>query len=143
MNSRQWMGDDNRDSLAPNPDKPVRLGFPKGPTRKQLKAKADRHEAAIIKLNRAICVERDGYCAAAQKQIPGCDGPQEMAHLPPRTRAHTRNMPPEYRHDPSYVAILCARHHDMLDGRRHPRLVVKFLTDQGMNGPHYFDVERG
>ena len=42
MNSRQWMGDDNRDSLAPNPDKPVRLGFPKGPTRKQLKAKADR-----------------------------------------------------------------------------------------------------
>lgn len=98
------------------------IAQPKGRTRKSLKAKRDRDEAKVKRATRAACVERDGACRLAGAW---CLGRSEMCHLPPRTRAATRNMPPEYRHDPNFVAMLCSWHHDRLDGRIGPSLVIK------------------
>lgn len=102
--------------------------FPKPPTARQLKSRRQRAEAAYIKTVREQAVERDGRCWFATHG-PGhewihCAGVPQLAHLPPRTRAHTRGMPLEYRHALAYVAMLCRAHHDRVDGRSGPRLVI-------------------
>jgi hypothetical protein len=62
--------------------------IPKGKTRKQLKAKAGRAEAAVKRRVRAQCVERDGFC-----RLMGCGpchGVSEWAHLHRKRRSQTR-----------------------------------------------------
>lgn len=95
--------------------------LPKGKTRKQLKARKDRAEANVKKAVRAQCVEMDGYCLLCSDD---CKGPSEWAHLPPRTRAQTRNRAPDFRHALDYTAMLCQWHHDHVDGRLLPMLVI-------------------
>ena len=103
------------------------IAQPKGKTRKQLKARKDRHEAAVLKAVRADCVKRDGWCLFGLfvDLILECKGPSEWAHLPPKTRAQTRGRPPEERHQLAYTAMLCRAHHDRVDGRAYPRLTIE------------------
>lgn len=122
--------------------------LPKPETRKRSKARKDRHEAAVIAKVRAADVERDGYCIFLWRIEElgyagwplGCAGPSELAHLPPWTRAHTRGLPPEARHTTAHTAMLCRQHHAQLDGRQHPRIVVRCLTPDGADGPISVEV---
>jgi hypothetical protein len=104
------------------------LALPKGPTRRQVKSRRSRADAAAIKAVRLLALERDGRCWFATNRQGSewihCLGLPELAHLPPRQRAHTRGMAPEYRHNLQYVAICCQHHHDRVDGRSGPRLVI-------------------
>jgi hypothetical protein len=104
------------------------LPLSKGPTRRQVQSRKTRADAAAIKAVRLLALERDGRCWFATNRQGSewihCMGLPELAHLPPRTRARTRGMAPEYRHNLSYVAILCTAHHARVDGRSGPRLVI-------------------
>lgn len=100
---------------------------PKGPTRKQVKAKAKRVARKVVKSVRAQCVERDGHCRYLYLAVAGdscpkghlahpeCDGPSEWAHLGDKKRARTRNMPAHIRHTTAGSLMLCAKHHDAYD----------------------------
>jgi hypothetical protein len=104
------------------------LAFPKPPTRRQAKSRRSRADAAAIKAVRLLALERDGRCWFATNRQGSewihCMGLPELAHLPPRTRARTRGMAPDERHSLPYVAILCTHHHNRVDGRSGPRLVI-------------------
>jgi hypothetical protein len=84
-------------------------------TIKRDKGRKRRAAAAVVKRVRADVKARDGYCKIHQSN---CEGPSEWAHLPGHTRAQTRGQAPELRHTVEGTAMLCKRHHDMLDGRR-------------------------
>ena len=109
------------------------------------KARKDRHAAAVIAKVRAAVVERDGYCRithqhgltllALPRDLTDCGGYSQWTHLPPKTRAKTRKMPPEERHGTAWTIQACRRHHDLLDGRQRPRIVVRCLTPDGADGP--------
>jgi hypothetical protein len=126
------------------------MTFPKPTKRKAIKARQDRHEAAVIKAVRAACVERDGYCRVRQSHhydkilldldLLECAGSSQFTHLPPKTRAATRNMAPEERHGTAWTIQACRRHHDMIDGRQRPRIVVRCLTPDGADGPIAVEV---
>lgn len=115
------------------------MSFPKPEKRKTVKRRKYRTEAQVKKLVRDACIERDTWClleARGQTASVGpCVGPSEWAHLPPWTRAHTRNMPLEVRHSTAGSAMLCRTHHDHVDGRRHPRVIITCLSDRGADGP--------
>jgi hypothetical protein len=82
------------------------------PTAKQLRAKAKRLDDAMAKFVRAVCVERDGYCALAQfAGIMGCYGNSEWCHHHDRMRSKTRGMAPEYRHSAAFSFMACRGHH--------------------------------
>jgi hypothetical protein len=85
------------------------------PTAKALRAKAKRLDAAMAKFVRAVCVERDGYCALdgelTQRLIGPCGGPSEWAHHHDRMRSKTRGMEPSYRHAASHSFMACRAHH--------------------------------
>lgn len=124
------------------------IAQPKGKTRKQIKSARDRREALIIKTVRAACVARDGYCRVTRDMLTcealgACAGASALCHLPPRTRGQTRKMDPEYRHGTPWCVMCCTRHHDMINRRRKPWLIVRCLSDRGLDGPVSFDVERG
>ena len=108
------------------------VACPKGKTRKQLKAKRDRHEAAIKKLVRAVCVERDGHCRLMGTTL--CSGPSEWAHLEEWKRARTRSMKAEARHCTAGSAMLCQKHHRLEEAG----LIAIALGPDGADGT--FDV---
>lgn len=127
--------------------------FPKGRTRRQVKAKKDRAEAAVKKDVRSACVERDGYCrydkdfsdwlvTSGLVSIHGCGGPLEWAHLHVKRRSQTRGQAPEIRHTTQDSLMLCRVHHDQYDGRAQPRLLITALTSQGADGPLKFRTGR-
>jgi len=126
------------------------LPLSKGKTRKQLKARKRRGEAALIAVVRASCVIRDGRCAldrgAASDFAPSdivndnliissCDGPAEWAHMHARRRSKTRGMAPELRHDTQHSLMLCRFHHQEYDAKR---LHITALTRKGADGPLKF-----
>lgn len=110
----------------------------KGKTRKQLKAKKDRAEAKQIKIVRAKCVIRDGFCRFhfgnddTGGMLSHCIGPSAWCHLEDYKRARTRGMVPERRHTTAGSAMLCTTIHEAYDSGR---LVLEFLTDRGADGP--------
>lgn len=110
-------------------------------TRKQVRAKRKRTEAAVIKAVRAACVERDGYCRVWPSRVHSdlaTAGESEWAHMPSHRRSKTLGMAPEERHSTAWTLMLCARHHDALDGRTLPKLEIEPLTDRGADGPMRF-----
>lgn len=123
------------------------IGFPKGKTRKQLKARKDRDEARIKKLVRAACVVRDGYCRLHGLrpitfddalgdcihiyELMRCVGPSEWAHFGKKKRARTRGMKPEERHDTAHSLMLCRSAHEAYDAGR---LKITALTRHGCDG---------
>lgn len=112
---------------------------PKPEPRKRTKARKARTEAQVKKIVRDACVVRDTFCLMEARGVTAwagaCGGPSEWAHLPPWTRARTRNMPLEQRHSTKVSAMLCRLHHDHLDGRRGPRLTITCLSARGADGP--------
>ena len=123
--------------------------IPKPEPRKRTKARKARTEAAVKKIVREACVVRDGHCLFLRRieelrfvgWPPGCSGPSEWAHLPPWTRARTAKMPSEQRHSTRVSAMLCRTHHDHLDGRRRPRLILTPTTPDGADGPITAEVK--
>ena len=125
--------------------------LPKPEKRKTTKARKDRQEAAVIAKVRAADVARDDYCrfswecqslglTVLKDDLGPCDGDSHWCHLPPKTRAKTRNMPPEERHGTVWTIMACKFHHDRLDDRQQPRIVVRCLTDAGADGPISVEV---
>ena len=87
-------------------DKPSR-------TRKQERASSKRQDAKVQHLARIIVFQEDQRCRFpwdATSEFP-CSGPLELCHMKPRTKAETVNKPPEYRHDPRYMVMMCDGHH--------------------------------
>lgn len=105
------------------------VACPKGKTRKQLKAKKDRHEAAVKKVVRAVCVQRDGHCRLMGTTL--CGGPSEHAHLEEWKRARTRGMTAERRHTTEGSMMACRRHHQKYDAG----LIAIALGPDGANAP--------
>lgn len=94
------------------------------------KNRKKRKEAAVKKSVREQCVARDGYCKPAKDGFKHeCEGPSEWMHLPGFTRAQTRGMEPERRHSRKTSCMGCRRIHEMLDGKRHPRVVPEMGPD--------------
>ncbi len=100
-----------------------RMMFPKGKTRKVIKAAKDRRAAKVEKSVRAQCVSRDGSCRLRDLK-PGdmstianhrCQGPSEHAHLGKMKRARTRDMSPEDRHTTGGSCMLCRSAHQQYD----------------------------
>lgn len=96
------------------------IGFPKGKTRRQIKARKDRSEAAVIKKVRAEAEARDGFCIWMWSNEGPCEGVSEMAHLDDYRRFQTRGQAPELRHQLQFVAMMCSRHHRLFDARKLP-----------------------
>jgi hypothetical protein len=117
--------------------------FPKGPTRKAVKAKKGRLEKAMIALVRTACVLRDGRCRLiwpgvdgdCLSFIPDCHGQPEWAHFGRYKRARTRNQQPMARHNTQGSLILCLVHHRAYDAGK---LKITALTDRGCDGPLEF-----
>lgn len=116
---------------------------PKGKTRKQLKARKQRHAAKVVTSVRARCVERDGHCRISNP-MPGdqisrslaeehvCSGRSEWSHLGEFRRFKTRGMEPEVRHDTKHSAMLCDYGHLAYDCRW---IRITYLTRNGADGP--------
>ncbi len=100
--------------------------LPKGKTRKQEKAAVKRREVKILSAVRLSVFERDGGCRYPHDPH---DGPLELAHLEPWRRSRTVNRPPEQRHLPEGLIVLCRRHHGLYDG--------------GLGTGKVFDIETG
>jgi hypothetical protein len=119
--------------------------FPKGPTRKALKAKKGRLERAMMALVRTACVLRDGRCRLSLHWIVGedttdgfmghCRGQLEWAHFGRYKRARTRNERPQDRHTTHGSLMLCTKHHRDYDAGK---LKITALTDRGCDGPLEF-----
>ena len=128
------------------PPKPRRVT---AQTRRRRKATRERPVRNTV---REACVERDGHCAVWRWQADDdfdvgdrgyivdfwCDGPSEWAHLRGHRRSQTRNMAPERRHTTTHSLMLCHTHHAM---EEQGRLRVRYLTDQGCDGPIQFTVK--
>lgn len=94
-------------------------------TIKKVKGRKRRAAAKVVKSVRPACVKRDGYCRPKKDGlVDDCEGKSEWAHLPGYTRAQTRGKAPEERHTTKGSCMCCKKHHDQLDGRRSPRLLV-------------------
>jgi hypothetical protein len=122
--------------------------FPKGPTRKAVKAKKDRAEAKVKKTVRQIVADRDINCRAGAWRVADfhistswdrtagpCHGLLEWAHFGAQRRAYTRGQAPELRHTSGGSLILCKFHHMAYDAGL---LKIKALTDAGCDGPLEF-----
>ena len=111
-------------------------------TRKQLKARKVRREAAVKQDVRAACVSRDGFCRVVAALLNDYDvrprGESEWAHMHAKRRSKTRGQDPEERHTTADSLMLCRFHHDAYDGRTRPRLTIEALTDRGADGPLQF-----
>lgn len=128
------------------------LAYPKPVTRRTVQARKRRAEAAVIAKVRAACVERDGYCRFHRQAVndwyvqggwykePGCEGPAEWAHLRGHRRSHTRGQAPGLRHTTTHSLMLCRRHHGM---EERGDMRVKYLTEQGCDGPLRFSYTEG
>jgi hypothetical protein len=120
--------------------------FPKGATRKSLKAKAKRLEKTMIALVRTACVLRDMDCRIStgaygmhldqmQSYLGQCRGQSEWAHFGAHRRARTRGMAPLDRHTTAGSLMLCRMHHRAYDAGK---LKITALTDRGCDGPLEF-----
>jgi hypothetical protein len=113
--------------------------FPKGPTRKSLKAKAQRLEKTLIARVRTACVLRDGRCRTydltAGSSVGPCNGQSEWAHYGRYKRARTRNERPQDRHTTAGSLMLCTAHHRAYDAGK---LKITALTGRGCDGPLEF-----
>jgi len=115
------------------------LALPKGTSRKTLKGRKERAEAAVVQEVRPQCVVRDGYCRASEaaRKLPDtfepCDGPSEWSHYN-RThrRSKTRGMPPEERHQRKHSMMLCRTHSHAYDQNR---MDIEEKTELGCDGP--------
>ncbi len=117
---------------------------PKGRTKRQLKGRKARHEAAVIAVVRAVCVERDGYCrirksgptlAIVVEVFGACDGPSQWCHMHQKRRSRTVGQAPEVRHTTADSFMACVRHHADYDAYR---LLITSLTRAGADGPLRF-----
>jgi hypothetical protein len=119
--------------------------FPKGPTRKAIKAKKGRSEAKVKKSVRQQVYERDGECrifyfkgGSDQGALPlrvACDGRGEWAHFDAFKRARTRGQAPTKRHTTGGSLMLCTVHHVAYD---RGDLTIRALTPYGCDGPLEF-----
>jgi len=111
-----------------------RLKYAKGITRDTLKARDDRHEAQVKRINRAKVKLRDGDCClsspAAQELFGRCMGTDEWNHLEKRSK--TRNQSPEERHATGITCMACSRHHKLIDDGD---IKHRFLTKAKADGP--------
>jgi len=106
--------------------------------RKTIKLKRGRKrrsESKRVKSVRPQVVARDGYCRIQKDlQLNECEGKSEWAHLPDYTRAKTRKMSPEQRHSTEWTIMACTKHHDQIDGRRKPKILVAMPDPEGADG---------
>lgn len=115
-----------------------KLKFAKPEPRARQKAREDRAEAKLIKVVRAACVERDGYCRLSWAHhvltcpLEPCKGPSEWAHLEGHRRFETMGKPPEERHATTWTAMICQRHHLSYDARD---FNIEQVTERGADGP--------
>ncbi len=109
--------------------------IPKPEPRKKTKARQDRYESSVIAESRREIFLRDGGCRFRfNPELGPCRGALQYAHIW-LTRAHSRGMDALVRHDVSQGLCCCRSHHDAIDGRELPKLVLKPLTDLKANGP--------
>jgi hypothetical protein len=129
---------------AMSTDMSTGLAYPKGRTRKQVKARKDRAEAAVKRAVRAACVKRDGYCRAATIWHDKFDDPlywlecqseSQWAHLHTHRRSQTRGQAADKRHTTAGSLCLCRYHHREYDAHR---LIIEPLTKKGCDGPLRF-----
>ena len=123
---------------------------PKGKTRKQLKARKDRHEAAVKSSVRAEVFAREREMCAVVSRLMSrdmfdvvkafgvCSGPLQHAHLKGKRKSATRGQAPEERHQTATSLALCELHHE---AEEHKGLRFIGLTKAGMNGPITYHVE--
>ena len=110
------------------------VAVPKPESRQRTKGRKDRREAAIAKIVRAKCVDRDGHCRWRKDNwtaCVNCDGPSEWAHYGARRRAQTRGQLPELRHTTMGSLMLCQKHHAEYDARK---LRITALGANGCDG---------
>lgn len=101
----------------------------------KVKARRKRQEAKVVKDVRQQCVDRDGYCRIANKDMGPCSGPSEWAHLGEKKRFKTRGQAPEVRHTTAGSLMACKAHHDAYDkGTGDDRLVIEALGYIGADG---------
>lgn len=108
---------------------PRRARKPKGPTAKY-RAKRRRAENPFLAACRCHADMRDGPCKVSV--LGGCDGFSELMHLRPFTRAQTRGMAPEVRHQKAFTMNGCRRHHRAYDAGD---LVLAMFDGMGADGP--------
>ena len=113
------------------------------PTRKQVKARADRAEAKVAKAVRAKCVERDedsrvrwSAWASMGGTLEQITSRPEWAHLHAQRRSKTAGMPPEARHSTQWSLMLPRAIHRLYDAKE---LDITALTDRGADGPLRFE----
>lgn len=113
------------------------------PTRKRLKGRKLRTEAAVAKKVRAACVERDHRSRLTwEVWLWGLDGvPEdwmgvpELVHMHVARRSKTRGMAPSIRFNTKTCLILPRAIHRLYDAKE---LTIEALTDQGADGPLRF-----
>lgn len=109
---------------------------PKPEPWKKTKARQDRYESSVVNTVRRDVMLRDGGCRFRfNPELGACWGPVAWCHLWDKVRSHTRGMEPAERHLTSHSLAACAAHHDAIDGRAYPKLVLKPLTPDKANGP--------
>lgn len=109
--------------------------FPKPEARKKTKARQDRYARGVVDEVRREVMLRDGGCRFRfHPELGRCNGVIEWAHLW-TPRAHTRGMPPEERHRSDATIAACVFHHNHIDGRQYPKLLLKPITPLKANGP--------
>ena len=108
---------------------------PKPELRRTVRMRAKRQAAKVVKVVRAQCVERDGYCRIGEwennpddlhdgaltgegEPLIACDGRSEWAHLGEQKRFKTRGQPATKRHTTAGSLMLCQRHHRDYDAGR-------------------------
>jgi len=101
--------------------------------RSRTKGRKSRKEGAVKREVREQVAERDPSCRVEGMAPAVCRDRLEWAHLKPRTRAQTRNMPAEYRHTTMFTAMLCGHHHDLYDAGVFD---IRFIDEErGADGP--------
>lgn len=118
-------------------EEPLVPACPKPTPRKTLKARKDRHERGVIDTVRAEVMAREGYGCRFRfnPELGKCQGAIQWCHLWDKVRSRTMGMNPAERHLSSHSLAACLAHHDAIDARAYPKLILKPLTDLKANGP--------
>lgn len=110
-----------------------RPALPKPEPRRKVKARAARHERAVVKRVRAVVAARDGYCRLKDGPFGPCRGASEWNHL--EKRSLTSRRAAERRHRTENTAMFCSDHHRQIDEHT---IRVTALTIFGADGPLRF-----
>ena len=103
-------------------------------TRTQERRADRRRDRRYLVSVRPEIERRDGYCRIPTDPRWPHSGRSTLAHLWDKTQAKTRNWPPEQRHDPRYLAMICEGHHT--PGVDAGRIVLVPLDESRLaNGP--------